>query len=112
MPATPPPPPSPPPAAVAASPPTSPQLHQQAIQHQERLQRNMGSPEQHRIPSASTTLFNALPPPPPSISAPVSFNGQSFNHLPAHIVAGMRNLQPFPTTSRRQCSTCPSSVSH
>jgi hypothetical protein len=114
MPATPPPPPpSPPPAAVTTSPPTSPQLHQQAIQNQERLQCNMGSPELHRIPSASTTLFNALPPPPPSsVSASVTFNGQSYNHLPAHIVSGITNLQPFPITSRRQHSARPPSVSY
>jgi hypothetical protein len=97
-----PPPPSPPPPA---SPPSSSQLHQQAVRNQERLQRDVGSPELRRIPGASTTLstiFSPFPPPPlPSVSAPVTFNGQSFNHLPPHIVAGMRNLQPFPVLARR-----------
>jgi len=99
-----PPPPSPPPPPLANSPPTSPQLHQQAIRNQERLQRDRVSPDlHHRIPSiTSATLSNALPPPPlplsSHISAPVTFNGQSFNHLPAHIVAAMRNMQPFPTS--------------
>src|SRR6266852_6307682 len=99
MPATPPPP-SPPPA----SPPTSPQLHQQAIQNQEHLQRDVGSPELRRVPSASTTLstiFPPLPSPPHPISAPVNFNGQSFTHLPPHIVAGLRNLQQFPIRAHR-----------
>ena len=54
------PPPSPPPPP-ATSPPTSRQLHQQAMRHQERLQRDTVSPELRRIPStSSTTLSNAL----------------------------------------------------
>ena len=98
MPVTPPPPPTPPPAA---SPPTSPQRHQQATRHQERLERQMGSPEQRRIPFASTTPLD-VPPPPPPISDPVIFNGQTFHHLPSHIVSGMRQLQQFPPISTRQ----------
>ncbi len=101
MPATPlpPPPPSPPPAA---SPPTSPQLYQQAVRHQERLQRGRTSPELRRIPSTSATLSSAFAPPPPPSS--VTFNGQSYNNLPAHIVAALRNLPSLSATSNRRQS--------
>lgn len=96
MPATPPP--------SSASPPTSSQLYQQAIRSQNRLQRDGGSPELRRVPSTSTAFPTVFPPPlpPQSISTPITFNGQLFNHLPADIVARMRNLQPFPVSSRRE----------
>ena len=90
----------PPPSRLSPPPPdsssSSHHLHQQTIRHQERLQRDLGSPELRRVPSTSTLL----PPPLPPLSTPVTFNGQSFSHLPSHIVASMRNLQPFPTSSR------------
>ena len=137
MPVTPPPP-SPPPRP-ATSPPTSPQRHQQAMRHRERLLRDRLSPELRRVPSApsvtsSTTRpslplsippqvsapvpssSTALPPPPlPSISqvsAPVTFNGRTFNHLPAHLAAALGNLQPFPAPLRRQRTSHPLSVSY
>ena len=97
----------PPPSPPAASPPTSPQLHQQVNRHQEHLERQMGSPEQRRIPSTSTTPFLPPQPPPPPISAPVTFNGQSYNHLPADIVSGIRQLQPFPILTSRQHTALP-----
>jgi hypothetical protein len=89
MPSTPPPPPFPP----VASPPTSPQLHQQAVRRQERLQRLMGSPELRRVPSASTI---PMPPPPlpPSPPRPVS--------APIPFTTAMRDLQPLPAPSRSQ----------
>jgi len=116
MPTTPPPP-SPPPPPPVNSPPTSPQLYQQAMRHQECLQRDRVSPELRRIPSTtSTALSNALPPPslpsPSHVPAPVTFNGQTFNHLPAHIMAAMRNLQPLPSSSRRGHNTHPLPVSY
>ena len=113
MPATPPP--SPPSSSIPLThtPPTSPQLHQQAIRHQERLQRQMGSPELRRIPAPSMALLNTFPPPPPPpVSASVTFNGQTYNHLPAHIMSSMRNLQPFPTSSMRRQNTRSPSVSY
>jgi hypothetical protein len=100
MPTTPPRPLSSPPAI--ASPPTSPQRYQQVIRQQERLQRSMGSPEQRRVPSASTSHFNAFPPPPlPSspprpISAPVTSNVQ-----PAEMVFTLNDWQPVLTSSTR-----------
>ena len=102
MPASPPPPSPPPPPPPAASPPTSPQLYQQAVRHQERLQRGRASPELRRIPSTSATLSSAFAPPPPPSS--VTFNGQSYNNLPAHIVAALRNLSSLSATSNRRQS--------
>ena len=100
MPATPSPPPSPP----ADSPPTSPQLHQQAVRHHERLQRHIGSPELRRVPSTSMALpLPSLPPPPPApaVSASVTFNGHSFNHLPAQLASALANLPDLPLPSHR-----------
>ena len=105
MPATPPPSPPPPSSAFQSF-----ELHQQAIRQQERLQRDRQSPELRRVPSASTTHSTVFPPPPPPISAPVTFNGQSFSNLPPNIVARMRDLQPFPTL-RRQRNAVQSNVS-
>ena len=70
----------------------------------------MISPELRRTPSiSSTTPSIALPPSslsslpsPPQVSAPVTFNGQSFSHLPPHLAAAIGNLQPFPISSRGQ----------
>jgi hypothetical protein len=93
------PPPSPPPSAAFLA----FQLHHQAVRQRERLQRDRLSPELRRVPSASTLLSTVFPPPPPRpVSAPVPFNGQSFNHLPPDIVAGLRNLEPFPTVRTRR----------
>ena len=101
MPATLPPPSPPPPPPTSSL--SSSQLHQQAIRHQERLQRDRRLPELRRIPSSSTTLSTVFPPllqhP---IPASVTFNGNSYNNLPSDIVARMRNLEPFPVSSRRE----------
>jgi hypothetical protein len=104
MPATPPRPLSSPPAI--GSPPTSPQRHQQAVRQQERFQRSMGSPEQRRIPATPRVLFPnpplPLPPSPPRpVSAPVTFNGRTFNHLPADLVARLSNMPPPPAPFTR-----------
>jgi hypothetical protein len=111
MPATSPPPPSPPPPRPATSPPTSPQRHQQAMRHHERLQRGMVSPTLRRVPSLPPPSLLRLPPP-PQVSAPVTFNGQSYSHLPPHLAAAIGNLQPFPVSSRRARATHPLPVSY
>ena len=108
MPATPSLPPSPP---SAGFPPTSSQLHQQAVRHHERLQRRASSPELRRVPSTSIAPpLPFLPPPPPVPSglAPVTFNGQSFNHLPAHLASALANLPQLPPLrSRRSAHPLP-----
>ena len=102
MPATPPP--SSPHSPSPHSPPTSPQLYQQAARNQEHFWRDVGSSELRRVPSASTTLFSVFPPlpsPPRPISAPVNFNEHSYSHLPPHLLARMRDLQPFSAGAQR-----------
>jgi hypothetical protein len=74
MSATSPPPPSPPPPRPATSPPTSPQRHQQAMRHQERLQHGLVSPTLCRAPSIPLPSLPSLLPP-PQVSAPVTLNG-------------------------------------
>src|SRR6267154_1509661 len=57
---------------------------------------------------AAAVIMPVTPPPPaPPISAPVTFNGQSYNHLPADIVSGIRQLQPFPILTSRQHTALP-----
>ena len=48
----------------------------------------MGSPEQHRIPTAA-------PPPPPSLRS-VTLDGQTYNHLPSHLAAMAAAIPSFP----------------
>src|SRR5258708_37754842 len=94
----------PPPLHPVTSSLTSPQHYQHAAQHQERLQHNLVSPELRRVPSAPEPLSFLQPqlPAPAPFSGPVTFNGQSFSHLPADIVTRMSNLPPIPGPSKRR----------
>jgi len=90
--------PSPPPPAgddISVTPPTSPQRHQQATRNQECTLRQIGSPEQRRIP--------AVPPHPPA-AAPVTVHGQTYTHLPANLAAQAAAIPPHPNpiSSRRR----------
>src|SRR5258708_2085974 len=92
------PPPSPPPPArddIPVIPPISPQRHQQATHNQERTLRQIGSPEQCRIP--------AIPLHPPA-AAPVTVHGQTYTHLPANLAAQAAAIPPHPNpiSSRRR----------
>ena len=110
MPATSPPPPSPPPPRPATSPPTSPQQHQHAMRHRERLQRGTVSPTLRRVPSMPLPSLLSLAPP-PQVSAPVTFNERTYNHLPANLAASVGSLQPLPTLSRQRPAAHPLPVS-
>jgi hypothetical protein len=84
----------PPPPRPATSPPISPQRHQHAIRHQERLQRGTVSPTLRRVPSTHLPSLLSLAPP-PQVSAPVTFNERTYNHLPANLAASVGRLQPL-----------------
>src|SRR5258708_9292969 len=91
--------PSPPPPAgddIPVTPPTSPQRHQQATCNQEHTLRQIGSPEQRRIPAV---------PPHPSAAAPVTVHGQTYTHLPANFAAQATAIPPHPNpiSSRMLC---------
>jgi hypothetical protein len=86
-------PPSTPPSALLSTPLTSPQLSQQAARLEERNQRIIGSPEQRRIPTA-----------PPG---PVTFNGQTFHHLPSNLAAQLAALPPIPNRRLRRSTHAP-----
>ena len=43
-----------------------------------------------------------LAPPAPAVSASVTFNGQSFNHLPAQLASALANLPDLPQPSHRR----------
>jgi len=83
---------------MPSTPPTSPQRHQAAARQSERVSHIMGSPEQHRIPAASS--ISAVPPPPPSLRS-VTFDGQIYNHLPSHLAAMAAAIPAFPIQQRR-----------
>ena len=85
------------PAPPSGTPPISPQCHQQAVCDQERNQHVMGSPKQHRTPATSSNT--AVPTSDTStstVSAPVTFNGQTYHHLPPPLVAQLTALSGAP----------------
>ncbi len=101
------PPPSPPPPAT---PLTSPQRHQHAGRHQERLERVVGSPEQRRVPAPPPLRFSisapvagpsALPVAGPS-ALPVAGPSvpPAYPHLPANLRAQLAALTDFPAPRR------------
>ena len=85
---------------MPSTPPTSPQHHQAATRQSERDSRVMGSPEQRRIPTAPSTSAAPLPPPPPSLTS-VTFNGQTYNHLPSNLAAMAAAIPSFPVIQWR-----------
>jgi hypothetical protein len=98
------------PAAPSSSgtPPTSPQRHQQAARDQERAQHVMGSPEQRRTPATSSNT--AVPTSDTStsaVSAPVTFNGQTYHHLPPPLVAQLTALSGVSGAARQSGSLAP-----
>ena len=101
------PPPSPPPPVT---PLTSPQRHQQAGRHQERLERAVGSPEQRRVPappllaSISAPVAGPSAPPVAGPSVPPVASSSVYHHLPAHLAAQLAALPPLPAPSRRSSS--------
>jgi hypothetical protein len=74
---------------IPITPPTSPQRHQQAARHEDRLQRQIGSPEQRRIPAGSSRL--PIPAQAGAAGA-VLFNGCVYNNLPADLAALARTV--------------------
>ena len=86
-----------------ATPPTSPQRHQQAARHQERLQHQIGSPEQRRIPTAPAGPSRL---PVPAQPDPVIFDGRLYTNLPANLAAlaqvvAAQSHQPALSTTAR-----------
>ena len=85
-----------------AMPPTSPQHHQQAARHHERLQHQIGSPEQRRIPAAPAGPSRL---PAPAQPEPVIFDGHLYTNLPAdlaaldRVVAAQSHQPALPTTA-------------
>ena len=73
---------------MPSTPFTSPQCHEAATRQLEHDSYVMGSLEQHRIPTAA-------PPPPPSLRS-VTFDGQTYNHLPSHLAAMAAAIPSFP----------------
>ena len=75
---------------MPATPPTSPRAR---ACYQERVSRTLGSPEQRRAPTPSTS---AMPPPPPR--QPTTYNGTVYG-LPSNLAIGVHNLIPMPAPS-------------
>jgi hypothetical protein len=105
------PPPSPPPPET---PLTSPQRHQHAGRHQERLERVVGSPEQRRVPAPAPLTFSISAPvagpsalPVAGPAAPPVAGPSNLTHLPAHLAAGLAALAPYPAPSGCSSSVAP-----
>jgi hypothetical protein len=70
---------------MSNTPPTSPQQYQAAGRHAERASRTLGSPEQRRTPANTSTARR-----------PITFQGQTYHHLPADLAAQLAALPPMP----------------
>lgn len=81
---------------MPSTPPTSPQCDQAAGCHAERLSRIMGSSEQHRTPTAAPALSAAAAAPLPS-REPVTFQGQTYHHLPPELAAQVVGISSVST---------------
>jgi hypothetical protein len=79
------------------TPPTSPQRDQAAGHHTERLNRIMGSPEQRRTPAATPLALSAAAAPPLPSGRPVTFQGQTYHHLPPELAAYMASISSAST---------------
>jgi len=87
---------------MPATPPTSPRGR---ARHQERIHRTLGSPEQRRTPTPSTS---AMPPPPPRQLA--IYNDNAYN-LPSNLAIGVHNLLPMPAPLHRRLPPIPAPAS-
>ncbi len=89
---------------MPSTPPTSPQRNQAAGRHTERLSRIMGSPEQRRTPAAAPSALSAAPAPAaPSLPSggPVTFQGQTYHHLPPELVAHVARTSSVSTAPQQ-----------
>jgi len=66
--------------------PSTPQRYQSQSRQNERDARNLGSPENCRTP--------AQPP------QEIAFQGQQYQHLPVHLIAGVQRTQALDTRAR------------
>jgi hypothetical protein len=88
-------------SSMPSTPPTSPQRDQAAGRHAEHLSRIMGSPEQRRTPAApSSTLSAAAAPSLPS-REPVTFQGQTYHHLPPELAAQIASTSSISTAPQQ-----------
>ena len=81
------------------TPPTTPERTRTAAQQEERNQRIMNSPEQHRIPDRSFPPAPVYVPPPPA-PAPAPIATTSYNNLPPDLAQQLANLPDFPKPGR------------
>jgi hypothetical protein len=98
---------------MPSTPPTSPQRNQAAGHHAERLSRIMGSPEQRRTPAAAPLALSAAAaaaaaPSLPS-GGPVTFQGQTYHHLPPELAARVASISSISTAPQwhRHSSAAP-----
>jgi hypothetical protein len=89
---------------MPSTPPTLPQRDQAAGRHTERLNRIMGSPEQRRTPAAAPSALSAAAaaaaPSLPS-GGPVTFQGQTYHHLPPELAAHVASISSTSTAPQQ-----------
>jgi hypothetical protein len=107
------PPPSLLPFLMSSTPPTSPQRSQAAGHQAERANRIIGSLEQRRTPAGPSVPSTAAAAPSLPPRGPVTFQGQTYQHLPPDLVARLAQLPPLPVapSCRRPSSIVSTSVS-
>jgi len=89
---------------MPSTPPTSPQRNQAAGRHAERLSCTMGSPEQRRTPAAAPLALSTAPAPAaPSLppGGPVTFQGQTYHHLPPELAAHVASISSISTAPQQ-----------
>jgi hypothetical protein len=86
---------------MPSTPPTSPQRNQAAGRHAERLSRIMGSPEQRRTPAAAPSALSAAAAPSLPSRGPVTFQGQTYHHLPPELAAHVASISSVSTAPQR-----------
>jgi hypothetical protein len=98
---------------MSSTPPTSPQCSQAAGRQAERANHIIGSPEQRRTPAGPSVPSTAAAAPSLPPRGPVTFQGQTYQHLPPDLVARLAQLPPLPIapSRRRPSSVVSTSVS-
>jgi hypothetical protein len=86
---------------MPSTPPTSPQRNQAAGRHAERASRIMGSPEQCRTPATPSALSAAAAAPSLPSGGPVTFQGQTYHHLPPHLAAHVASISSISTAQQQ-----------
>jgi hypothetical protein len=86
---------------MLSTPPTSPQHDQAAGRHIEHINRIMESPEQRRTPAAAPSALSAAAASSLPSGGPVTFQGQTYHHLPPELAAHVASISSTSTAPQQ-----------